>query len=156
MQGLVLLGGFVGLIREAGAAGGAACFPGGGEGHLVQVAIAHEPDEDAVSVVVPGHARDHGYLHGGVRARGLLILLGLRGRGGTGGGDAGDKRELGLGRGFGFGNRFGVADRLALGSGFRLGFGLGSGFVLRLSRRLLAGWRGFGGAGRGGPLGRLG
>src|SRR5436190_24246919 len=37
-----LLRGLVGLVREAGAAGGTARFPGGSEGHLVPVAIAHE------------------------------------------------------------------------------------------------------------------
>src|SRR5690242_20869801 len=77
-----LLGGLAGLVWEAGSAGGAACFPGGGEGHLVQVAIAHEADEDAAGLVVPGYARYHGYLHGGVRGRGfglagLLVLLRL-------------------------------------------------------------------------------
>src|SRR5215475_3301133 len=90
-----LLGRLAGLVREASAAGGTARFRGGGEGHLVQITIAHEADEDAAGLVVPGHARDHGYLHGGVGARGfglagLLVLLwihallrlsGLRGRG---------------------------------------------------------------------------
>src|SRR5262249_12595016 len=101
-----LLGRLLGLVREAGAAGGAAGFPGGGEGHLVQIAIAHEADEDAAGPVIPGHARDHGYLHGGVRADGfglsgllvqlgLLILPGLLAR--RGGGSAG--RGWGAGRG---------------------------------------------------------
>src|SRR6476646_9836515 len=102
----VLLGGLLGLVRKAGAAGSTACFPGGGAGHLVQVAVAHEADEDAAGVVVPRDARDHSYLHAGVWARGsalagladLLVLLGLFGlfglpdRGSAGGrGAAGDE-----------------------------------------------------------------
>ena len=79
-------GDFSGLIREAGATGSAASVPGGGEGHLVQVAIAHEADEDAAGVVIPGDARDHGYFHARVRAggfgfSGFLVLLGLLGLG---------------------------------------------------------------------------
>src|SRR6476646_6076159 len=122
----VLLGGLLGLVRKAGAAGSAACFPGGGAGHLVQVAVAHEADEDAAGVVVPRDARDHSYLHAGVWARGsdlvgLLVLFGLFGlpdRGSAGGrGAAGDERHLWLSRGVGFGDRFGAARRLELGSG---------------------------------------
>jgi hypothetical protein len=56
-----LLGSLIRLVREAGAAGGAADFPGGAEGHLLQVVLAHEADEDAVGVVIPGDAGDHGY-----------------------------------------------------------------------------------------------
>jgi isoleucyl-tRNA synthetase len=56
-----LLGSLIRLVGEAGAAGGAADFPGGAEGHLLQVVLAHEADEDAVGVVIPGDAGDHGY-----------------------------------------------------------------------------------------------
>ena len=59
--GARLLGSLVRLVREAGAAGGAADFPGGAEGHLLQVVLTHEADEDALSVVIPGDAGDHGY-----------------------------------------------------------------------------------------------
>jgi len=116
-----LLRGPLGLVRKAGAAGSTACFPGGGAGHLVQVAVAHEADEDAAGVVVPRDARDHSYLHAGVWAcgsalaglaglAGLLVLLGLPGRGSAGGrGGAGDERHLWLGRRVGFGDRFGAA-----------------------------------------------
>jgi hypothetical protein len=162
-----LLGGLVGLVREAGAARGAACFPGGGEGHLVQVAIAHEADEDAVGVVIPGNARDHGYLHGWVRASGfgvigllvLLVLLSLVAvRAGGGRGGAGDKGQLGLGNWDSFGNhvgnrrwgtsRLGFRSRLWLGSRLGLARGGGLGLVLGVSRRRLpgrnldGGWRG--------------
>ena len=58
--------------------------PGGGEGHLVQVAIAHEADEDAAGVVIPGEdPGDHGCtsMLGSWLAwfgfSGLLVLLGL-------------------------------------------------------------------------------
>src|SRR5215475_14399992 len=138
-----LLGRLAGLVREASAAGGTARFRGGGEGHLVQVAIAHEADEDAAGLVVPGHARDHGYLHGGVRARGfglaglltrlrmpvllrmlaLLRMLGLRGRGGADDRGSRDKRQLGLDGQVSPGGGAGIAWRLGLGSGLlgRLG-----------------------------------
>jgi len=144
-----LLRGALGLVRKAGAAGSTACFPGGGAGHLVQVAVAHKADEDAAGVVVPRDARDHGYFHSGVRAcgfglAGLLVLPGLRGlrglpgRGSAGGrGGAGDKRPLRLSVRVGLGDRFGAARRLELGSGL----GLGSGFGL--------------GRARGGGLGRV-
>src|SRR5439155_2127676 len=107
-RGARLLRGLVGLVREAGAAGGTARFPGGSEGHLVQVAIAHEADEDAAGVVIPGNARDHGYLHGRVRASGfgvgllvplvLLSLVAVRAGGSGGGGGGDDKSQLGFGR----------------------------------------------------------
>ena len=59
-------------------------MPGGGERHRVQVAIAHEADQDAAGVVVPGNAGHHGYLQVGVGGgapggRGLLRFLRLLG-----------------------------------------------------------------------------
>jgi len=48
------------LIGLAGAAGCAAVRAGGGERRLLQVAFAHEPDEDAVGVVIPRDAGDYG------------------------------------------------------------------------------------------------
>ena len=47
-----------GLVGLAGAAGGAARFGGLVDGHLLQVVIAHEADEDAVLFVVSGDAGD--------------------------------------------------------------------------------------------------
>ena len=59
-------------------------MPGGGERHRVQVAIAHEADQDAAGVVVPGNAGHHGYFQVGVGGgalggRGLLRFLRLLG-----------------------------------------------------------------------------
>ena len=113
--GDLLLGGPLGLIREASAAGGAASVPGGGESHLVQVTITHEADEDAAGVVIPGNTRDHGYFRAGVRAGrsgfpGLLVRLGLlalKGRGITRGGR--DESQLGIGRQASAGVRLGIA-----------------------------------------------
>jgi isoleucyl-tRNA synthetase len=56
-----LLGSLIRLVRQARPAGGAANFPGGTAGHLLQVALAHKADEDAVGVVIPGDSGDHGY-----------------------------------------------------------------------------------------------
>jgi isoleucyl-tRNA synthetase len=97
-----LFGGLLGLVREAGAAGGAASVPGGGESRLVQVAITHEADEDAAGIVIPGDARDHGYFHAGVRAGrcgfpGWLVRLGR------------DESQLGIGRRLSARARLGLA-----------------------------------------------
>ena len=65
------------LVGLAGAAGGAACAGGLVDRHLLQVVGGHEADEDAVLLVVPEYAGDHGDL---LRAAALR----LAGTGGLG------------------------------------------------------------------------
>ena len=79
-----LLRSLIRLVRQAGTARSAAGFPGGAASHLLQVPLAHEADEDAGGVVIPGDTGDHGYFEVGVEAGGfgpgrgvgLLRLLG--------------------------------------------------------------------------------
>jgi len=61
-------------------------LPGGADGHLLQVALAHEADEDALGLVIPGNAGDHGCLEVGIGigvsgfgSGGELVRLGLFG-----------------------------------------------------------------------------
>jgi len=90
----------------AGAAGGAVALLGRLDRHLLQVVVAHEPDQNAVVTVVPrhtGHYRDE--LTGLAGAGGVLAIAGIAGflgsLGGLGGlgalGDLGGHRTAGLG-----------------------------------------------------------
>src|SRR5690242_2572835 len=74
----------------AGRARGAAVFLGLRDGQLLQVAFWHEADEDAVRLVVPRHAADHGHQRGRVgrhrvgRRRGWRLVFWSGGRLGVG------------------------------------------------------------------------
>ena len=68
--------------RLAGRAGRAALFLGLRDRYPLHVGVGHEADEDAVGLVVPGHAADHGYQvgSGGVAScRGRRLARGLGG-----------------------------------------------------------------------------
>jgi hypothetical protein len=66
-HGIELGGGLFGLVvGEAGTAGGTAEVFGRVNGHLLEVVLAHESDEDAANVVVARDAWDHCYFRFGV------------------------------------------------------------------------------------------
>src|SRR6185312_6531404 len=71
--------------RLAGRARGAAVFLRLRDRQLLQVALGHEADEDAVRLVVPRHAADHGHQGGAVgRRRGGRLVFCSGGRLGVG------------------------------------------------------------------------
>src|SRR5579859_307220 len=66
IQASAIIAGFLLLsVGLAGGAGGAAGRLGFGDRHLLHVVVGHETDEDAVRLVIPGHAWDHGDPGGG-------------------------------------------------------------------------------------------